>query len=150
MLEPGLSRVAFLDAPDTCDLSWDSHGFTTVFSPVNPGLISPPFATSPVITGDGTISGYLKYAGCSGSACSNTSNVPVLSGATLPSSIAPAASLQVSPNGRYLAVGNTGLHRNTGTLQVVTAGGPGGITPLPVGGRFGMGNNGGLLYLVLH
>ena len=29
---------------------WDSHGFTTVFSPVNPGLISPPFATSPVIT----------------------------------------------------------------------------------------------------
>jgi hypothetical protein len=29
---------------------WDSHGFTTLFSPVNPGLISPPFATSPVIT----------------------------------------------------------------------------------------------------
>jgi len=129
---------------------WDSHGFATVFSPVNPGLISPPFATSPVITGDGTISGYLKYAGCSGSACSNTSYVPVLSGATLPSSIAPAASLQISRNGRYLAAGNTVLDRNTGTLQVVTAGGSGGNTPLPVGGRFGIGNNGGLLYLVLH
>jgi len=64
---------------------WDSHGFATVFSPVNPGLVSPPSATSPVITGDGTISGYLKYAGCAGSACSNTSYVPVLSGATLPS-----------------------------------------------------------------
>src|ERR1700682_4010015 len=61
---------------------WDSRGFTTVFSPVNPGLISPPSATSPVITGDGTISGYLKYAGCSGSTCSNTSYVPVLTGGT--------------------------------------------------------------------
>jgi uncharacterized protein (TIGR03437 family) len=129
---------------------WDSHGFTTVFSPVNPGLISPPFATSPVISGDGAISGYLKYPGCSGSACSNTSYVPVLSGATLPSSIAPAISLQISRNGRYLAFGNTVLDRNTATLQVVTAGGFGGIPPLPVGGRFGIGNNGGLLYLVLH
>lgn len=130
---------------------WDSHGFTTVFSPVNPGLISPPSATSPVITGDGAISGYLKYPGCSGSACSNTSYVPVLSGATLPSSIAPAVSLQFSRNGRYLAFGNTVLDRNTGTLQVVTtAGGSGGNIPLPVGGRFGIGNNGGLLYLVLH
>lgn len=129
---------------------WDSHGFTTVFSPVNPGLISPPFATSPVITGDGAISGYLKYAGCSGSACSNTTLVPVLSGATLPSSIAPPAiSVQISRNGRYLAAGNTVLDRNTGTQQVVT-GGSGGIPPLPVGGRFGIGNNGGLLYLVLH
>jgi len=74
----------------------------------------------------------------------------VLSGATLPSSIAAAASLQVSRNGRYLAAGNSVWDRNTGTLQVVTAGGSGGITPLPVGGRFGIGNNGGLLYLVLH
>jgi uncharacterized protein (TIGR03437 family) len=129
---------------------WDSHGFTTVFLPVNPGLISPPSATSPVITGDGAISGYLKYAGCSGSACSNAFYVPVLSGATLPSSIAPAVSLQVSRNGRYLAFGNTVLDRNTGTLQGVTAGGSGGLPPLPVGGRFGIGNNGGLLYLVLH
>jgi uncharacterized protein (TIGR03437 family) len=130
---------------------WDSHGFTTVFSPVNPGLISPPSATSPLITGDGAISGYLKYPGCSGSACSNTSYVPVLSGATLPSSIAPpAASLQISRNGRYLAFGNTVLDRNTGTVQVVTLGGPGALPPLPVGGRFGIGNNGGLLYLVLH
>ena len=74
----------------------------------------------------------------------------MLSGATLPSSIAPAISLQISRNGRYLAAGNTVLDRNTGTLQVVTAGGSGGNTPLPVGGRFGIGNNGGLLYLVLH
>jgi hypothetical protein len=108
---------------------WDSHGFTTVFSPVNPGLISPPFATSPVIAGDGTISGYLKYPGCSGSACSNTSYVPVLSGAALPSSVAPAVSLQISRNGRYLADGNTVLDRNTGTLQVVTAAGSGGPPP---------------------
>ena len=130
---------------------WDSHGFTTVFSPVNSGLISRPFATSPVITGDGAISGYLKYAGCSGSACSNTSYVSVLNGATLPSSIAPpAVSLQISRNGRYLADGNTVLDRNTGTAQVVTAGASGGPPPLPIGGRFGIGNNGGLLYLVLH
>jgi hypothetical protein len=95
---------------------WDSHGFATVFSPVNSGLISPPSATSPVITGDGTISGYLKYPGCSGSACSNTTSVPVFSGATLPSSIPPSVSLQISRNGRYLAVGNTVLDRNTGTV----------------------------------
>src|SRR6202140_3822146 len=130
---------------------WDSHGFTTVFSPVNPGLISPPSATSPVITGDGAISGYLHYPGCSGSACSSTSYVPVLVGATLPSSIAPpAVSLQISRNGRYLAFGNTVLDRNTGTVQVITAGASGALAPLPVGGRFGIGNNGGLLYLVLH
>jgi uncharacterized protein (TIGR03437 family) len=129
---------------------WDSRGFTTVFSPVNPGLISPPFATNPVITGDGAISGYLKYAGCSSSTCSNTSYVPVLSEATLPTSISPAATLQISRNGRYVAAGNTVLDRNTGTLQVVTAAGSGGNNPLPVGGRFGIGNNGGLLYLVLH
>jgi len=82
------------------------------------------FRHRPGITGDGSISGYLKYAGCSGSACSNTSNVPVLSGATLPSSIAAAASLQVSRNGRYLAAGNSVWDRNTGTLQVVTQVGP--------------------------
>src|SRR5450631_4189715 len=129
---------------------WDSHGFAIVFSPMNPGFISPPFATSPVISGDGAISGYLKYAGCSGSACSNTSYVPVLSGVILPPSIAPSSSLQISRNGRYLASGNTVLDRNTGTVQVVGAGASGLNTPLAVGGRFGIGNNGGLLYLVLH
>jgi uncharacterized protein (TIGR03437 family) len=124
---------------------WDSRGFTSVFSPVNPGLIAPPSATSPVITGDGAISGYLKYSGCSGNACSTNLYVPVLSGATLPSALAPDASLQISRSGRYLASGNTVLDRNTGTLQVVAAAGSG----LAVGGRFGIGNNGGLLYVVV-
>ena len=38
---------------------WDSHGFSAVFSPVNPGLISPPLAGPPSGTIGNIVSGVL-------------------------------------------------------------------------------------------
>jgi uncharacterized protein (TIGR03437 family) len=128
---------------------WDSHGFTTVFSPPNPGLISPPSAVNPIVSGDGTVSGYLSYPGCAGAACNTTTYSPVLSGATLPSSLPAAATLQLSRNGRYLAAGTSVLDRNTGAVQAIQSSDPT-INPLAIGGRFGIGNNGGVLFLTLH
>lgn len=129
---------------------WDSHGFTTVFSPPNPGLISPPSASNPIISGDGTITGYISFPGCAGASCSTTSLSAVLSGATVPSSLPSAVQFQISRNGRYLASGTSVLDRSTGAVQNVQSSDPTTNGALPVGGRFGIGNNGGVLFLVLH
>jgi len=128
---------------------WDSHGFTTVFSPPNPGLIAPSSATSPIISGDGTITGYVIFPGCAGAACSTTTYSSVLSGATLPPTLPPTPTLQISRNGRYLAAGTSVLDRSTGVVQTVQSSDPS-INPFPIGGRFGIGNNGGMLFLTLH
>ncbi|HYL77816.1 MAG TPA: hypothetical protein VEU96_26620 [Bryobacteraceae bacterium] len=128
---------------------WDSHGFTTVFSPHNPGLISPPSASNPIISGDGTITGYLSYPGCAGAACSTTTYSLALSGATLPASLPATSTFQISRNGRYLAAGTTVLDRNTGAVQTIQSSDPS-VSPFPIGGRFGIGNNGGVLFLALH
>src|ERR1035441_2639045 len=44
---------------------WDAKGFSLIFSPPNPGLAEPPYESPPFLSGDGKISGYVVYAGCS-------------------------------------------------------------------------------------
>ncbi len=129
---------------------WDSHGFATVFSPPDPGLITAPSAYNPLISGDGSIAGYISYAGCAGITCNTTPYSLVLSGASLPSSMPPSAIFQLSRNGRYLAAGTSVLDRTTGVVQTAGSGDPSGAVPLPVGGRFGIANTGDILLLVLH
>src|ERR1044071_7911868 len=51
---------------------WDAKGFSAIFSPPNPGLARPPYESSPFLSGDGKISGFIVYPGCSGAACSST------------------------------------------------------------------------------
>src|SRR5215469_7487412 len=57
---------------------WDAQGFSLIFSPPNPGLAEPPYESPPFISGDGKISGYIVYAGCTGGACSSTKPTLVL------------------------------------------------------------------------
>jgi uncharacterized protein (TIGR03437 family) len=116
---------------------WDAKGFSLVFSPPNPGLAQPPYETSPFLSGDGKISGYLVYAGCTGAACSSTKPTLALDGATVPASIPAFGPFQVSRNGRYLSSGTTVVDLTTGKATDVA---PGDIT-----GAGSLGNNGALL-----
>jgi uncharacterized protein (TIGR03437 family) len=129
---------------------WDSHGFSTIFSPSNPGLIVPPSGSNPFVSGDGAITGYVSFPGCAGSSCSTTSYSVVLSGTTLPPSLPAGPTFQISRNGRYVAAGATVLDRSTGAVQTIKSSDPGSSAPLTIGGRFGIGNNGGVLFLNLH
>jgi uncharacterized protein (TIGR03437 family) len=122
---------------------WDSKGFALVYSAPDAALLSPPYASSPFLSGDGKVTGYLVYPGCSGSGCSTVQYSPVLNGVTAPSGLPSSPSVQISRNGRYLAQGSSVVDLTTGLSQTA----PGG---LPVGGRFGISNNGGLLMLTLH
>lgn len=120
---------------------WDDKGFSLIFSPPNPGLAQPPYESAPFLSGDGKISGYVVYAGCSGAACSGQKPTLVLNGATAPAGISPAAGIQVSRNGRFLAAGTTVVDLTTGKATDVAPG------DIPVGQ--GLGNSGGLLTLTL-
>src|ERR1035438_5881738 len=120
---------------------WDAKGFSLIFSPPNPGLAEPPYESPPFLSGEGRISGYVVYAGCSGAACSSQNPTLVLNGATAPAGISPTAGIQVSHNGRFLAAGTTVVDLTTGKETDV---GPRDIPPRP-----GLGNNGGLLTLTL-
>jgi uncharacterized protein (TIGR03437 family) len=122
---------------------WDSKGFALVYSAPDAPLLSPPSASSPFLSGDGKVSGYTVYPGCSGSTCGTVQYSPVLNGATAPSGLPPSPSVQISRSGRYFAEGSSGVDLTTGVAQTA----PGGI---PVGGRFGISNNGALLMLTLH
>src|SRR5215475_15497390 len=120
---------------------WDANVFSLVFSPPNPGLAEPPYESPPFLSGDGKISGYVSYAGCSGAGCSSQKPTLVLNGATVPSGISPAEGIQVSHNGRFLAAGTTVIDLTTGKAADVAPG------DIPAGR--GLGNNGGLLTLTL-
>ena len=120
---------------------WDAKGFSPIFSPPNPGLAEPPYESPPFLSGDGKISGYVVYAGCSGAACSSQKPTLVLNGATTPAGISPTAGIQVSHNGRFLAAGTTVVDLTTGKATDVAPG------DIPAGR--GLGNNGGLLTLTL-
>jgi uncharacterized protein (TIGR03437 family) len=122
----------------------DSRGFTLVFSPVDTGQIVPPSVAPPFISADGSIFGYTAIPGCAGSTCSTTKPILVLNGAAIPSALPQVMPFQLSANGRYLAASLTVVDRTTGVAQVATGG------AVPVGGRFGIGNNGGVLTLLLH
>src|SRR3954471_5079918 len=84
---------------------WDANGFRLIFSPPNPGLAEPPSESPPFLSGDGKISGFVVYPGCSGAACSSQKPTLVLNGATGPAGISPTAGIQVSHNGGFLAAG---------------------------------------------
>lgn len=120
---------------------WDAKGFSLVFSPPDSELVIPPYADAPFLTGDGGISGYAVYPGCSEPTCFNVKPTLMLNGATVPAALPSIGPFQISRNGRFLAAGGTIVDLSTGAMQtsqaVVTA----------VGGRFGIGNNGGLLML---
>ena len=116
---------------------WDTKGFSLVFSPPNPGLAEPPYETGPFLSGDGKISGYLVYAGCTAAACSSTKPTLVLNGASVPASIPAFGPIQVSHNGRYLSSGTTVVDLTTGKATDVA---PGDIT-----GAASLGNSGALL-----
>ncbi len=120
---------------------WDATGFSQIFSPPNPGLAEPPYESPPFLSGDGKISGYVVYAGCSGAACSSQKPLLVLNGATAPAGISPTAGMQVSHNARLLAAGTTVVDLSTGKATDVAPG------DLPAGR--GLGNNGGLLTMTL-
>src|ERR1035438_10870032 len=120
---------------------WDAKGFSLIFSPPNPGLAEPPYESPPFLSGEGRISGYVVYAGCSGAACSSQNPTLVLNGATAPAGISPTAGIQVSHNGRFLAAGTTVVDLTTGKATDVAPG------DIPAGR--GLGNNGGLLTLTL-
>ena len=120
---------------------WDAKGFSLIFSPPNPGLAQPPYESPPFLSGDGKISGYVVYAGCSGAACSNQKPTLVLNGATAPAGFSPAAGIQVSHNGRFLAAGTTVVDLTTGKATDVAPG------DIPAGRA--LGNNGGLLTMTL-
>jgi uncharacterized protein (TIGR03437 family) len=122
---------------------WDAKGFSLVFSAPDSQVVSPPYAFGALLTGDGRISGYGVYPGCSGAACTSLKSILVLNGATAPATLAAFPPFQVSRDGRYLAAGTTVVNLSTGAAQTA----PGGIA---LGGRFGIGNNGGLLMLTLH
>ena len=66
-----------------------------------------------------------------------------LNGATVPAAPTVFPPFQVSRDGRFLAAGSTVVNLSTGAAQTA----PGGLA---FGGRFGIGNNGGLLMLTLH
>jgi uncharacterized protein (TIGR03437 family) len=119
---------------------WDANGFSLVFSPPNPGLAQPPYEGPPFLSGDGKISGYVVYPGCS-AACSSQKPTLILNGATAPAGISPAAGIQMSHNGRFLAAGTTVVDLTTGMATDVAPG------EIPAGR--GLGNNGGLLTLTL-
>jgi hypothetical protein len=121
---------------------WDGEGFSQVFSPSNPGLAEPPYESAPFISGDGKISGYVVFAGCTGAACSGSKPTLVLNGAIAPAGIATAVPFQVSHNGRFLASGTTVVDLTTGTATQVSPG--------DVAAGVGLGNNGSLLTLTLH
>jgi uncharacterized protein (TIGR03437 family) len=116
---------------------WDANGFNLVFSPANPGLAEPPYESPPFLSGDGRISGYVVYAGCSAAACSTRKPTLVLNGATAPVGISPSVEMQVSHNGRFLASGTTVVDLTNGKAADVA---PGAIPAAR-----GLGNNGGLL-----
>ncbi len=122
---------------------WDAKGFSLVFSaPVSP-FINPAYAFDAFLSGDGRISGYGIYPGCSGAACSSLKSTLVVNGAVVPAAATMFPPFQVSRDGRFLAAGSTVVNLSTGAVQTA----PGGIA---YGGRFGIGNNGGLLMLTLH
>jgi hypothetical protein len=122
---------------------WDAKGFTVVYSPSNPGFISPPFAFNPLLTGDGKVSGYVSYPGCSGSGCSSVKSTLVLNGATIPAALPSGGTIQLSRNGRFLAAGSTVVDLSIGATRTAAGG-------FPEGGTFGIGNNGSLLMLTVH
>ena len=122
---------------------WDAKGFTVVYSPSNPGFISPPFAFNPLLAGDGKVSGYVSYPGCSGSGCSSVKSTLVLNGATVPAALPSGGTIQLSRNGRFLAAGSTVVDLSTGATRTAAGG-------FPEAGQFGIGNNGGLLMLTVH
>ena len=121
---------------------WDAKGFGLVFSPPNPGFAEPPYESAPFMSGDGTISGYIVYPGCTGSACSSTEPTLILNGAPVPAGIAARVPFQVSRNGRFLASGTSVVDLTSGTATQVSPG------DVAAGG--GLGNNGGLLTLTRH
>ena len=123
---------------------WDAKGFNLVFSPPGPGMAEPPYESAPFLSGDGKISGFVVYPGCSGAACSSVKPTLVLNGATAPAGIPTATVLQISRNGRFLAAGTTVVDLTTGSVAQVSPG------DIAAGGRCGLGNNGGLLTLTLH
>ncbi len=122
---------------------WDAKGFSLVFSAPASPFINPGYAFDAFLSGDGRISGYGTYPGCSGAACSSLKPTLVLNGAAVPAASTLFPPFQVSRDGRFLAAGSTVVNLSTGAVQTA----PGGLT---YGGRFGIGNNGGLLMLTLH
>jgi uncharacterized protein (TIGR03437 family) len=118
---------------------WDANGFNLIFSPTNPGLAEPPYESPPFLSGNGRISGYVVYAGCSGTVCSTRKPTLVLNGAAVPAGFLPSAEIQVSQNGRFLAAGTTVVDLTNGKATDV---GPGDIPAVR-----GLGNTGGLLTL---
>jgi uncharacterized protein (TIGR03437 family) len=122
---------------------WDAKGFSVLYSAPDSKLISPAYGFDAFLSGDGKISGYGTYPGCSGAACTNLKSGLVLNGATVPAAIALFPPFQVSRDGRFLAAGNTVVNLATGATQTVSGG-------FAYGGRFGIGNNGGLLMQTLH
>jgi hypothetical protein len=122
---------------------WDANGFGLVFSAPNPSLLNPPYAFGPFLTGDARISGYVVYPGCSVSDCSTLRYQLVLNGAAIPPTLTSFPPFQVSRDGRFMAAGSTVVDVSTGVARTA----PGGLA---MGGRFGIGNSGGLLMLTLH
>ncbi|HWC96455.1 MAG TPA: hypothetical protein VG456_06895 [Candidatus Sulfopaludibacter sp.] len=122
---------------------WDGKGFSLVFSPPNPGQAEAPYESGPFLSGDGKISGFVVYPGCTGVACSTVKPTLVLNGATAPATISLAAPVQISRNGRFLAAGTTLVDLTTGSVSQIS---PGDI----VASARALGNNGGLLTLTLH
>ncbi|HEV2689078.1 MAG TPA: hypothetical protein VGV35_11000 [Bryobacteraceae bacterium] len=124
----------------------DSRGFNLVFSPQDDGQAEPPSAFTPIISGDGSITGYITAPGCAGLSCNTRQLSLVLNGAKIPATLPAGVYYQLSRNGRYLSSGLTVADLTTGSSQnVAVAGSPGAF-----GGRFGIGNNGGVLMLLLH
>lgn len=131
------------DTAQTKIFRWDEKGFTLVVSAPDSAFVNPPYASGAFLTGDARVSGYVLYPGCSGSACGTLKPTLVLNGAPVPAALTAFPPFQVSRDGRFMAAGATVVDRSTGAAQVA----PGGIA---LGGRFGIGNNGGLLMLTLH
>jgi uncharacterized protein (TIGR03437 family) len=122
---------------------WNSQGFGQVSQPATGQFLSPAYVNSPILSGDGKISGYSQVPGCSGTACVAIKATLVLNGANASAGLTPTANIYLSRNGRYLASANTVLDLSTGTTQNLTSG-------IPVGGRYGIGNNGTVLLYVVH
>jgi uncharacterized protein (TIGR03437 family) len=121
---------------------WDATRFSQVSKPSTGQFLSPSFTSAPFLSGDGKISGYSVVAGCS-TGCPSLKPTLVLNGAAAPASLTPSINAFLSRNGRYLASGNTVADLSTGATQNLPSG-------LPVGGRYGIGNNGTVLMYIVH
>lgn len=121
---------------------WDVKGFSQISQPATGLFVSPSYVISPVLSGDGKIFGYSLLPGCS-TGCAGMKPTLVLHGAAAPANLTASGNLLLSRNGRYLASGNTVADLSTGVIQNLPSG-------FAAGGRYGIGNNGTVLMLVVH